>query len=488
MTAPPTWHALDLLDLRLHQITSISKMLTLFPQRKTLSIYCNLAVSLSNYVSKGLLRAVNNNNNFPKSTIRFKSDVALSNESIAEGGLLKGIRVLDLTRILAGPYCTMLLGDLGAEVIKVENPLHGDDTRAWGPPWAQNKDPTDNSTPESAYFLAINRNKKSICVNLKSADGIELIKKIAVKSDVLVENFVPGKLDELGLGWEELSRINPGLIYTSITGYGHTGPYAQRPGYDVMVEAEGGLMYITGEEKGRPVKVGVAITDLTTGLYAHGAIMASLFARTRTNKGEFIDCSLLDCQTASLVNIASNYLVSGQEAKRMGTAHPSIVPYQVITTKNGYLMIGAGNQRQFKILCTTLGVPELFDDLRFRTNTDRVHNRDELIAILEEKFRQEDTKYWLEVFADKGIPFAPINNIEQSFKHPQVVARKMIQKVEHPKAGIVQLTGIPVKYARNKPSIRLSPPTLGQHTKQILAELLEYSDQEIEVLKTKNVI
>ncbi|CAG8474310.1 1400_t:CDS:10 [Ambispora leptoticha] len=373
----------------------------------------------------------------------------------------------------------MLLGDLGAEVIKVENPLYGDDTRTWGPPWAQNKDPTDNTTPESAYFLAINRNKKSITVNFKSADGIELIKKIAAKSDVLVENYIPGKLEELGLGWKELSRINPRLIYTSITGYGHTGPYAQRPGYDVMVEAEGGLMYITGEEKGRPVKVGVAITDLTTGLYAHSAIIASLFARTRTNKGEFIDCALLDCQTASLANIASNYLISGQEAKRMGTAHPSIVPYQVLTTKNGYLMIGAGNQRQFKILCMSIGMPELFDDARFRSNPDRVQNRDELIAILEERFRQESTEYWLKVLEDKEIPFAPINNIEQSFKHPQVIAREMIQKVEHPKAGVVQL---------NKPSIRLPPPTLGQHTKQILTELLEYSDQEIEILKAKNNI
>ncbi|KAG9297550.1 hypothetical protein G9A89_001491 [Geosiphon pyriformis] len=427
---------------------------------------------------------------FPKG-LKHKS-VASTNDQFKpqpiSKGPLTGIRVVDLTRVLAGPYCTMLLGDLGAEVIKVENPIHGDDTRAWGPPWAPNKLSNKDSTPESAYFLAINRNKKSITINLKSPAGIELIKELVKISDVLVENYIPGKLENMGLGWDELSKINPHLIYASISGYGHTGPYAQRAGYDVMIEAEGGLMYITGEEDGNPVKVGVAITDLTTGLYTHGAIMAALFARTRTNKGDRIDCSLFDCQLASLANIGSNYLIAGEEAKRMGTAHPSIVPYQVLPTKNNYIMIGAGNDRQFKILCNAIGKAELIEDKRFKKNKDRIVHRVELIELLEARFKEADTEEWLDLLKDQGIPFAPINNIEQAFKHPQIPARKMIEKVEHPTAGTINLTGIPVKYLQSTPSIRLPPPTLGEHTNEVLSDLLNYSAEEIEKMKANNVI
>ncbi|KAG0283624.1 hypothetical protein BGZ96_011978 [Linnemannia gamsii] len=379
-------------------------------------------------------------------------------------GPLDGIRVLDLTRVLAGPYCTQLLGDLGAEVIKIENPKGGDDTRAWGPPFAKNIDPSSSdSQQESAYFLGVNRNKKSITVNIRSTQGRDLIHDLVKKCDVLVENYVPGKLDEMGLGYEQLRALNPGLIYTSITGYGQTGPYRMKPGYDVMIEAEAGLMYITGEENGTPVKVGVAVTDLTTGLYAHGAIMAALLARHKTGRGQHIDCSLLDSQVVTLANIASSYLISGQEARRMGTSHPSIVPYQVLPSRDSHIMIGAGNDGQFKILCSVLQLPELPDLPDFRTNMDRVRNRKALITILTERLRTKDNAYWLGQLEGRGIPFAPINNIAQTFEHPQVIARDMIQEIDHPKAGRIKLTGPAVKYSETKPSIRIPPPAGRAH-------------------------
>ncbi|KAG2173972.1 hypothetical protein INT44_000086, partial [Umbelopsis vinacea] len=403
-------------------------------------------------------------------------------------GPLQGIRVLDLTRVLAGPYCTMLLGDLGADVIKVENPKSGDDTRAWGPPWATNEDPSDTHNPESAYFLCVNRNKKSVTVNLKAESGKQIIHDLVKHCDVLVENYLPGKLEKMGLGYEELKKINPKLIYASITGYGQDGPYANRPGYDVMIEAEAGLMHITGERDGRPVKVGVAITDLTTGLYAHGAIMASIIRRATTGLGQHIDCSLLDCQVASLANIASNYLVGDQEAQRMGTSHPSIVPYQVMPTRNSFVMIGAGNDGQFAKLCKAIKREELLEDSRFRTNGERVKHRVELIQLLEDRLTQEDTEHWLEQLNGSGIPFAPINNIEQTFHHPQVLARDMVQEVEHPRAGKIKVVGIPVKYSESKPSIRLPPPVLGQHTTEILESVLGYKQTKISELRAEGVV
>ncbi|CAG8549458.1 4027_t:CDS:2 [Funneliformis mosseae] len=416
---------------------------------------------------------------------RYKSEIATSVKGQTPKNLpLAGFRVVDLTRILAGPYCTMLLGDLGAEVIKIENPKHGDDSRTWGPPWANNKDPNDKSIPESAYFLAVNRNKKSITVNFKTQLGAQIIKDLVKKSDILVENYVPGKLSKLGLGYDELSKINPKLIYASVTGYGQTGPYAHRHGYDVMVEAEAGLMYITGERDGEPVKVGVAII----GLYTHGAIMAAILSRMRTNQGQRIDCSLIDCQVASLANIGSNYLIANQEAERMGSAHPSIAPYQKFKTKDSYMLIGAGNDRQFEILCKSVKREDLLQDERFKTNSDRVKNRDVLSRLFEDIFIKKDTEHWLSIFSDKSIPFAPINNIKQTFEHPQVIARDMIQEVDHPKAGKIKLTGIPVKYSKDKPSIRLPPPTLGQHTHEVLTNILNYSKDKIKTLIEGNVI
>ncbi|KAJ1997365.1 hypothetical protein H4R26_005857, partial [Coemansia thaxteri] len=310
--------------------------------------------------------------------------------STASSGPLAGTRVLDMTRILAGPYCTMLLGDLGAEVIKVEHPTRGDDTRAWGPPFtsytrkltaapAQRPDCATTSlyteppefVGESAYYLCVNRNKRSIAVDIKSSHGRQILLDLARCSDILVENYVPGKLASYGLGYEHLQRINPRLVYASITGYGSTGPYSSRPGYDVITEAEAGLMHITGEEGGPPVKVGVAVTDIMTGLYTHGAIMAALIARSSSGRGQHIDASLLQTQLSMLVNIGSNYLVGGLEAQRWGTRHSSIAPYEVFPTKDGAVCIGAGNDSQFAALCRRLGRPDLCGLPRFNTNADR---------------------------------------------------------------------------------------------------------------------
>ncbi|KAI8993266.1 CoA-transferase family III domain-containing protein [Pilobolus umbonatus] len=403
-------------------------------------------------------------------------------------GPLEGIRVLDLTRVLAGPYCTMMLGDLGADVIKVENPKGGDDTRAWGPPFADNKDPEDTKHGESAYFLCVNRNKKSITVDMKSLGGRQMLHDLVRECDVLVENYLPGKLDSMGLGYKEISKINPKLIYASITGYGQTGPYANRPGYDVIIEAEAGLMHITGEPEGTPVKVGVAITDLTTGLYTHSAILAALIQRGSTGRGQHIDCSLLESQVASLANIASNYLIGGQEAKRMGTSHPSIVPYQVLPTKDSFVMIGTGNDGQFVKLCTRMDLPHICNNPRYKTNADRVKHRKELIRILEDRLEEEDTSFWLEKLTGAGFPFAPINNIEQTFSHPQVIARGLIHEIEHERAGTIKMVGPPVKYSDSQTSIRLPPPLLGAHTKEVLSELLGYSEEKINKLKKEGAI
>ncbi|KAJ3193235.1 hypothetical protein HK101_005169, partial [Irineochytrium annulatum] len=350
-----------------------------------------------------------------------------------------------------------ILGDLGAEVIKVENRTGGDDTRAWGPPFANG---------ESAYFLGINRNKKSITVNFKKPEGVEIIRR-----DVLVENFVPGKLDAMGLGYEALRKVNPRLVYTSITGYGPTGPSAKQPGYDLIIEAEAGLMHITGEREGAPVKVGVAITDITTGLYAHGAIMAALLARARTNEGQKVDVSLIESQVAALSNIAHSYLIGGVEGKRLGTEHASIVPYQAFRTTSGYVIVGAGNDAQFRKLCNAIGRSELAEDPLYKSNSDRVKNRDKLIAILSSIFLKLPTDKWLKKLEPIGIPYAPINNLKDTFAHPQIIARDMIQEVDHPTAGRIKTVGIPVKYSMTKPSIRMPPPTLGQHTQEVLEEL-----------------
>ncbi|XP_012509981.1 PREDICTED: succinate--hydroxymethylglutarate CoA-transferase [Propithecus coquereli] len=324
---------------------------------------------------------------------------------------LEGVKILDLTRVLAGPFATMNLGDLGAEVIKVERPGTGDDTRTWGPPFVGT---------ESTYFLSVNRNKKSIAVNIKNPKGVKIIKELAAVCDVFVENYVPGKLSAMGLGYEDIDKIAPHIVYCSITGYGQTGPMSQRAGYDAVASAVSGLMHITGPEDGDPVRPGVAMTDLATGLYSYGAIMAGLIQRYKTGKGLFIDCNLLSSQVACLTQVAANYLIGHKEAKRWGTAHGSIVPYQAFKTKDSYLVVGAGNNEQFATVCKILNLPELIDDSKYKTNHLRVQNRKELIKILSARFEEELTSKWLYLFEGSGVPYGPINNMKNVFAEPQV--------------------------------------------------------------------
>lgn len=395
-------------------------------------------------------------------------------------GLLSGIRVLDLSRVLAGPYCSMILGDLGADVIKVERPGVGDETRHWGPPFA--------APGESAYFLCVNRNKRSITVDMKKPEGIGIIKSLAQKSDVFLENFTPGTTEGLGVGYETIREINPGIIYCSITGFGPDGPYRNRAGYDLAVSALGGLMGITGEPDGPPVKVGVAITDVTTGISAQGAICAALYAREKTGRGQRIDLSLLETQVSALVNIASSYLVSGEIPRRWGTAHETIVPYQGFETKDKYVIVAVGNDQLWIKFCKVLGRPELAQDPRFKTNPLRVQNRKECIGILAPIMKTRNRDEWVELLNREAIPCAPINTMDEVFSNPQVLHRKMLAEIEHPTAGKIKLAGIPVKYSEAEASIRRPPPLLGQHTAEILSEVLGYDAARIEKLKAEGVL
>nr|XP_004668891.1 succinate--hydroxymethylglutarate CoA-transferase isoform X2 [Jaculus jaculus] len=392
---------------------------------------------------------------------------------------LDGVRILDLTRVLAGPFATMNLGDLGAEVIKVERPGAGDDTRTWGPPFVDT---------ESTYFLSVNRNKKSISVNIKDPKGKKIIKELAAVCDVFVENYVPGKLSEMGLGYEDIDKIAPHIIYCSITGYGQTGPMSQRAGYDAVASAVSGLMHITGPEDGDPVRPGVAMTDLATGLYAYGAVMAGLIQRLKTGKGLFIDCNLLSSQVACLTQVAANYLIGQKDAKRWGTAHGSIVPYQAFKTKDGYLVIGAGNNQQFATVCQILNLPELIDDSKYKTNHLRVENRKELIKILSARFSEETTSQWLYLFEGSGIPYGPINNMKDVFAEPQVIHNDLIMEMKHPTVGKIAVPGPAVRYSKFKVSEAKPPPLLGQHTTHILRDVLGYDDVAVGELLSAGVV
>ena len=392
---------------------------------------------------------------------------------------LSGVKVLDLSRVLAGPYCTQILGDLGADILKIERPKVGDDTRSWGPPFVGNT---------STYFMSINRNKKSVCIDLKSSNGKEIIKQLAKQSDVLVENYLPGKLDEFGLGYEDLKIINPQLIYCSITGYGITGPYATRPGYDVIASSVGGLIHVTGPEDGAPCKTGVALTDLATGLYAHGAIMAALFQRQKTGVGQRISANLLSTQVSCLVNLGANYLMAGQEAKRWGTAHESIVPYQAFATSDGYLTVGGGNDRQFRELCHRIGCTQLSSDPKYLTNSLRVKHRRELIDQLAEIMSTKSNAEWINIFNGANFPYGPINSLSQVFTDPQVKHNRLVQEIDHPTAGTVKLVGPPVEFSGSGNRIRLPPPELGEHTESVLRDRLGYSLTYIQELRNSGVI
>eukprot|EP00462_Mataza_sp_D1_P009488 CAMPEP_0175166512 /NCGR_PEP_ID=MMETSP0087-20121206/27750_1 /TAXON_ID=136419 /ORGANISM="Unknown Unknown, Strain D1" /LENGTH=377 /DNA_ID=CAMNT_0016456143 /DNA_START=90 /DNA_END=1223 /DNA_ORIENTATION=- len=370
----------------------------------------------------------------------------------------------------------MVLGDLGAEVIKIENPNTGDDTRTWGPPF------TDSG--EAAYFLAINRNKKSVAINFRSPDGRKIVEELVAHADVVIENFLPNKLESLGLGYEALKAINPRLIYASLSSYGATGPSSHMPGYDVMVSARGGLMGITGDTQ--PAKVGVAITDITAGLFLHGAIMAALISRERTGQGQKIDTSLLEVQVAALANIGQNYLLTGLEGKRWGTAHPSIVPYQSFQTKDGFLAAGALNNRQFALLCEKLELPSLCQDAKFATNAKRVENRQELIALLAKVFKQDSTQNWLKKL--EMLPCSPVNGMADVFSDPQVLHRNMVMDMEHPIDGRTRTIGFPVKYSETPCKMRSAPPLLGQHTSEVLRSLLSKSESQLKELHQTGVL
>jgi crotonobetainyl-CoA:carnitine CoA-transferase CaiB-like acyl-CoA transferase len=376
---------------------------------------------------------------------------------------LAGLRVLDFSRVLAGPFCTMLLADFGAEVIKVEQPNTGDDTRQWGPPYAGEL---------SAYYLSVNRNKRSLTLNLKTPEGVALARQLALQSDVLVENFKVGGMAAYGLDYAALRPENSGLVYCSITGYGQTGPYAERPGYDYVIQAQSGLMSITGPKDGEPYKVGVAISDVLTGLFASNAIQSALLHREKTGEGQAIDISLLDSQIAALVNVASNYLVTGTPPARHGNAHANIVPYEAFPASDGMFILAVGNDGQFRAACAVIGQPELAQDTRFATNPTRVQNREELIEILRELFKTRTAEAWVEAFLEAGVPAAPIQDIPTALTHPHSVAHGLVERVTLADGSQVDLLAPIQKLSQTPPTIHRPPPLLGQDTDAVLRDLL----------------
>ena len=399
--------------------------------------------------------------------------------------VLKGIKVLDLSRVLAGPWCSQMLADLGADIIKIERPEKGDDTRGWGPPYVENK---DGDTVESAYFLSTNRGKKSLAIDLGQAKGQKIIAELVQKADVVIENFKVGGLKKYGLDYESLKVKNPKLIYCSITGFGQDGPDAQSPGYDFMIQALGGLMHITGQSDGQPVKVGVAVADVMTGMYASVAILAALNHQQKTGEGQYIDLSLLDCQVAMLANQASNYLTSGVSPVRLGNTHPNIVPYQVFQTTDSFIIIAVGNDTQFERLCELLDMAHISADAKYSTNKARVLHREELTKMLQASLKTNDSEYWLAKLTDKKIPCGAINDIEQVFSHRQVKHREMKVTLPHEKAGQVDVVGNPIKFSKTKISYSLPPPMLGQHSVEILNDWLALDKQTIEALIEQGVV
>jgi crotonobetainyl-CoA:carnitine CoA-transferase CaiB-like acyl-CoA transferase len=407
-------------------------------------------------------------------------------------GPLAGYKVLDMSRILAGPWAGQLLADLGADVIKVERPKCGDDTRSWGPPYLQDRE--GNDTKDAAYFFCANRGKKSVTVDITCPEGQEIIRQLANQSDVLIENYKVGGLANYGLDYHSLSKINPKLIYCSITGFGQTGPYADLPGYDFLIQGMGGLMSVTGEpddpkkEIGGPTKVGVAVTDLFTGLYASNAIQAALIERQNSGLGQYIDLALLDVQAATLANQASNYLVGGLVPERLGNAHPNIVPYQAFSTSDGHIIIAVGNDQQFSRLCDALQRSDLANDERFITNGARVNNRKHLCDVIQQNLKQHGSAHWLEKLKQCSVPCGPINTIDQVFKDPQVLARGMVISASESRSGKVSMVGNPIKYGRSISEGSLAPQQLGESTDQVLRDYLEYSSTQISTLRNKSII
>jgi crotonobetainyl-CoA:carnitine CoA-transferase CaiB-like acyl-CoA transferase len=397
---------------------------------------------------------------------------------------LAGIRVLDLSRVLAGPWATQILGDLGADVIKVEKPGPGDDTRSWGPPFTKHP---DGSPGDAAYYLAANRNKRSVTIDFAHPEGADLVRRLAPQCQILVENFKTGGLRKYGLDYETLKAINPSLVYCSITGFGQDGPYAKRAGYDYMIQAMGGLMSITGEPAGEPMKSAVAVADLFTGMYAVTAILAALRHAERTGEGQHLDIALLDCQVAMLANLGMNYLLSGEEPKRLGNAHASIAPYQVFATADGHVVLAVGNDGQFRDFCAAAGV-ELADDPRFATNPLRIDNRVDLTNAIAAIMIQRTTGHWMSVLERAGVPCGPINTLPQVFADPHVAARGAVQTMKRSDGATVKLTANPIRMSATPPDPRIAPPLLGQDTHRTLRDLLGVTETELARLRDAGAI
>jgi crotonobetainyl-CoA:carnitine CoA-transferase CaiB-like acyl-CoA transferase len=405
-------------------------------------------------------------------------------------GPLSHIRVLDLSRVLAGPWCGQNLADLGAEVIKIERPKTGDDSRAFGPPWLKDKDGKD--TRESAYFASANRGKKSVTVNLSKPAGQEIVRDLARQSDVLIENYKVGDLARYGLGYDDLKKLNPRLIYTSVTGFGQTGPYRERPGYDFMIQGMGGVMSITGERDdlpgGGPQRVGIPIADIMTGMYATIAICAAIAHREKNGAGQHLDLALLDTQVGILANQGMNYLATGVAPGRIGNAHPNIVPYQPFKTQDGDVILACGNDNLFNKFCEVAGCQELARDPRFSTNSKRVENREAITALLAGIFAKRTTRDWCNALESAGVPNGPINNLQQVFEEPQVAARGMKIELEHAVAGKVPLIASPMKFSETKLEFRNPPPVLGQHTDDVLSGVLGMDAAAIARLRSEGVV
>ena len=405
-------------------------------------------------------------------------------------GPLSHIRVLDLSRVLAGPWATQNLADLGAEVVKIERPGTGDDTRGWGPPWL--KDASGSETRESAYFLSVNRNKKSVTLDISRPAGQQLARELAARSQVFVENYKVGTLARYGLGYEDLRKENPGLVYCSVTGFGQDGPYAPRPGYDFVFQGMGGLMSITGERDGQPgagpQKVGIAITDVLTGMYASVAILAALTHRERTGEGQYIDCALLDTMVAFNANQIVSYFCSGRIPLRWGNAHPQVVPYEVFATSDGHIILAVGNDSQFASFCRVAGCPELAEEPRFRTNSQRIVHRAELSPLIADIMRTRSKQEWIATLEAANVPCGPINNMKEVFEDPQVRHRGLRVDIPHPLGGSASVVASPMRLAGTPVEYRHAPPLLGQHNQEIYGDLLGKSAAEIEQWRAAGIV
>ena len=403
---------------------------------------------------------------------------------------LSGLRVLDLSRVMAGPWCTQILADLGAEVIKVERPISGDETRHWGPPWLP--DGRGNETEEGSYFLAANRGKHSLTLDINSPDGQQIIKELAAQSDILVENFKLGSLAKKGLDYKNISAINPAIIYCSITGFGQTGPRAKEPGYDYLIQAMSGMMSVTGREDdqagGGPIRVGVPIADLATGFYSCIGILSALHHRQKTGQGQYIDMALLDSQMSCLSSQASNYFLSGKRPTRTGEWHPNLAPYQPFQTSDGSLIIAIGNDEQFKRFCAVTSLDELAEDSRFQKNSDRNIHRKELVHVIQQVLEKHTTESWIEKFKHAGIPSGPLNHIDEIMQDPQVQQRNLEVKLDHSSGTTVTSLANPIKFSETPVEYNKPPPTLGEDTDYVLSQILDKTKEEIEHLRNKNII